>query len=121
MKKNRIEKTRYSRQASNGSKQMSFLSEPDFNPILPPKNTKTDEALQIFLKGEKITSLDFQDETSSQRLPAYVNNLIKLGWPVKSDDVLVFLEKRPNKRIFSQYYLEKNIIRKFKKYSGDAR
>lgn len=45
-------KTRASRQALTGSKQISFLPESDFNPKLPSKNTLAYRALlTVFVKG----------------------------------------------------------------------
>lgn len=62
-------KTRRRRQASSGSKQMSFLPETYFNPKWPSKTTHAYQALYLMLKGYSITGFYFQDETVSQRLP----------------------------------------------------
>ncbi len=113
-----MKKTRNRQQASKGSKQTSFLPEPDFNPKLPPRNTLIDVTLQILLEGGRITSLDFQNRTASQRLAAYVHELNKLGWPVKANDVAVIVNEKPEIRIVSQYYLEEKSIQQFNKYLG---
>lgn len=113
-----MKKTRYRRQASNGSKQMSFLPEPDFNPKLPSKNTLTFKTLYLLLRGKKISHLDFQDETGSWRLAAYVDKLNKLGWPIETNNVAHLSNIGPKKRQISQYFLSKKIIQKIKKGGG---
>jgi len=113
-----MKKTRLRSQALNGSKQISFLPVPKFNPKLPPKHTLHDVALGFLLRGIKLTSLDFQRRTSSQRLAAYIHDLIKSGWPVLSDDIVVTVDEEPKNRVVSEYYLEDEVVSKYKKYLG---
>lgn len=116
-----MKKTRHSNQASNGSKQLSFLPEPDFNPKWPTKNTFSYLALELLLQGKEITALYFENESSSQRLPAYINILCnKLGWPVQREDVTITLRKKPKRRKFRQYYFKKEFISNLKKITGGA-
>jgi hypothetical protein len=61
-------KTRASRQASTGSKQISFLPEPNFNPKLPSKNTLAYRVLSRLLRGEKLTQPMLLNEKDSWRL-----------------------------------------------------
>lgn len=117
MKKNN--KTRKCRQALTRShKQLSFLPEVDFSPGLPSKKTLAWRALLLMLKGKKISHLDFQGETNSWRLAAYIDILKKMGWPIMSIDIMHNTSGRCVP--ISLYFLEKEIIEKFKKLSGGA-
>lgn len=114
-----MRKTRKRLQASTGSQQLSMLPEPDYNPEWPNKNTNTYQALWLMLQGREITSLDFQDETSSQRLAVHIDILYNdLGWPVLREDVPVQLENKPKTRSFRKYFFDKKFIKKIKKISG---
>ena len=115
----KIKKTRKSLQASAGSKQTSFLPEPEFNPVVPRKDTLAYKALSLMLKGKRISHPDFQGVTNSWRLAAYIDALNKLGWPVLTIDVT---HETSERRVsISLYFLDKGIIDKFKKLSGGAK
>lgn len=119
--RNKIKKTRARRQASTGSKQISFLPEPELNcnPRWPKKNTHLSQTLCLMLQGREITALDFQDESSSQRLPVHIDILCnKLGWPVLREDIIIRMKKKPKLRSFRKYYFDKKFIIKIKKISG---
>ncbi|MEO8401060.1 MAG: hypothetical protein ABI597_04590 [Gammaproteobacteria bacterium] len=116
----RANKTRYRRQASNGSKQMSFLPEPDFNPKLPSKNTLSFQALYLMLQGRKISHLDFQSETHSYRLAVFIDDLNKLGWPIQKEDIKCSMGKKSKIRNMRLYFLDRKIIAKSKKILGGA-
>lgn len=110
-----MKKTRKSLQASAGSKQLSMLPEPDFNPKLPSKNTNTGIALSMMMRGKKITHRNFDDRTSSWRLAAYIGVLKNdLGWPVQNEDVIYHSAKNRKKRYISRYFLSPDIIKKAK-------
>lgn len=111
-------KTRCRLQASNGSKQISFLPEPDFNLILPSKNTLAYRALSMMLQGKKISHPNFQDETSSWRLAAHIHVLKKLGWPVQTIEVIHNAAVKPKSRHICRYFLSHNVIEKFKRNGG---
>jgi hypothetical protein len=113
-----LKKTCNSRQASNGSKQTSFLPEPDFTPKLPSKNTLVSQALSLMLEGRVISHLDFQGETDSYRLAAYIHLLIKMSWPIQIEDVPFTAQKKPNNRFIRRYFLDKKIIARAKKIFG---
>lgn len=111
-----MKKTRYRRQAFNGSKQLSFLPELDFNPKLPSKNTLAYIALSMMLCGKKITHRNFDVNTCSWRLAAYIDILKNdLGWPVQAEDIISRSEKNPKKRYISRYFLSLDVIKKAKK------
>ena len=117
--KNNMEKTRSSRQAYNGSKQMSFLPEPDFNPKLPKKNTLPWIALSLMLQGKKITHRSFDNKTESWRLAAVIHQLKKdFGWVIRDKDISQHTEKKPRRRTIRKYFLSLDIIKKFKKGGG---
>ena len=114
-----MKKTRYSRQALNGSKQMSFLPEPDFNPKIPRKNTLPWIALSIMLQGKKTTHRSFDDKTESWRLAAVIHKLRKdFGWVIEEEDVNQYTKKKPRRRTISRYFLTPNVIKKFKENGG---
>jgi len=113
-----MKKTRGSRQALTGSKQISFLPEPDFTPKLPSKNTLAFRALDLMLKGKKISHPDFEVKTSSWRLAAHIHVLKELGWPVQTIEVIHYVAKKPKNRHIRRYYLTHDVIRKFLKVGG---
>ncbi|HSW69288.1 MAG TPA: hypothetical protein VLI69_03890 [Gammaproteobacteria bacterium] len=108
-------KTRSSRQALSGSKQMSFLPVPKFNPKFPSKATLEYRALSLMLRGLKISHLDFQDLTDSWRLAAYVLKLRKLDWPVDDEEISITSEKKPNVRYIKRYFLSSETLKLIKK------
>jgi hypothetical protein len=111
-------RTRTSRQASSGNGcQMSFFPEPVFNPTYPKPNTHASKCLSLLLDGGKINHPQFDEKVGSWRLAAYVNDLIKLGWPICSDDVK-FQAKDGAIKFISNYYLHSEVIEAAK--GGDA-
>lgn len=116
-----MKKTRKRLQASAGSKQKSLLPEPEFNPKWPRKNTHAHKALCLMLRGREITAFDFQDESSSQRLPVHIDTLSnKLGWPIKREDVPVLFKNAPKIRSVRKYYIENSYIKIVNKLCGGA-
>jgi len=114
-----MKKTRKRVQASTGSKQISFLPEPDFNPKWPSKNTLAYIALMMMLRGKKITHRSFDGKTCSWRLAAYIEVLKNdLGWPVHAEDILHRSVKRPTKRYITRYFLSRDVIKKVRKMRG---
>jgi hypothetical protein len=95
--------------------QISFLPEPDFNPIYPNRGTKKHKALMRLLNGEHLCQLDFLK--TSWRLAAYIDELIVDGWPIEkyeTDEALgVYI---------AYYYLPKKIIKLVKNLeSGETK
>ncbi len=76
-------------QASSGFEQMSFLPEPDFNPIYPTPNTLPARCLSLMLNGQTFTHThpELEQITGSWRLSAVIFTLKGLGWPVESFDL----------------------------------
>ncbi len=97
-------------QASSGFEQMSFLPEPDFNPIYPSPNTLPARCLSLMLNGQSFTHPEFEQITGSWRLSAVIFILKGLGWPVESYDLLAPSQECPTRTI-SRYYLPSKIIR----------
>jgi len=110
--------TRSSRQASNGPRQKDTLLKSHFTPKLPTKSTYRHKVLKMLLQGEKITSVDFHHKTFSQRLPKYIHDLGKLGWIISRRDVPIAFKVKPFKRTLRQYYLDDEVIRKFRNAFG---
>jgi hypothetical protein len=97
------------RQAESGFKQMSFLPEPDFNPIYPTQNTLPARCLAMMLNGQSFIHPEFEKITGSWRLSAVIFTLKELGWPVVSFDLPAPSLECPG-RIISRYYLPQKII-----------
>jgi hypothetical protein len=113
-----MKKTRISHQASTGSKQISFLPEPDFNPKVPSNNTLAFRALRMMLRGKKISHPDFEGKTASWRLAAQIHILKKMGWPIQTVGVCHLVAKNPKARHISRYFLENKCIMKARKHLG---
>ena len=97
------------RQAEPGFEQMSFLPEPDFNPLWPTPNTLPAQCLSLFLDRQTLTHPQFEDITKSWRLSAVVFTLKGLGWPISSHDVPAPTKDAPDRQI-SRYYLSEKVI-----------
>ena len=99
-----------SRQASSGFEQMSFLPEPDFNPIYPSPNTLEARCLRPMLQAQSFTHPEFEALTGSWRLSAVVFNLKELGWPVDSVELSAPTPECASRAI-SRYYLPAKVIK----------
>lgn len=102
-------KTPDSLQASSGVKQLSFLPEPDFNPIYPTPNTLPARCLSMMLNGQTFTHPEFEEITGSWRLSAVIFTLKGLGWPVESYD-LPAPSAECQTRTISRYFLPPKVI-----------
>lgn len=60
---------------------------PPFTPRWPGIHTIDHTALEMFLAGEFVGVERFRQTTDSTRLPAVVDRLKKLGWPISVDTV----------------------------------
>ncbi len=98
-----------SRKASSGVNQLSFLPEPDFNPIYPTPNTLPARCLSMMLNGQDFTHPEFEAITGSWRLSAVIFTLKGLGWPVESFDLPAPSPECPTRTI-SRYFLPQEAI-----------
>ncbi len=98
-----------SRQATSGFKQMSFLPEPDFNPIWPTPNTLPARCLSMMLAGQSLTHREFIDAFGSWRLAAVIFTLKELGWPIETVEIPAPLDDAPNRHI-CRYFLDQRAI-----------
>jgi hypothetical protein len=112
------DKTRSSRQAYNGSEQLSFLPQLDFNPNMPGKNTKKHQALDLLLRGKEICHRRFDKKTDSYRLAAYIRDLKKMGWPILDYWITQRVSKKPKLRRYKRYYVPQHLIKRFFKSGG---
>ena len=76
-------------QASTGvvGEQLALIDPPPFSPQYPPQSSLASVALKTLLGGKAITHPEFEDETRSWRLGAYVFTLRELGWPVVTQEI----------------------------------
>ncbi len=65
------------------NKQLSFLPDAPFCPLLPPHGSAAEQALYDLL-GRDLTTLDWINEGKGWRLAAAVKELGYLGWEPKS-------------------------------------
>lgn len=74
---------------AGAGKQLSLptIAPPPFAPRWPSIHTLDFAALELFLAGEFLTVERFRQLTESTRLPAVVDRLKRLGWPVNVDTV----------------------------------
>jgi len=105
-----------SREASSGFEQISFLPEPEFNPIWPTPNTLAATCLSLMLTGRTLIHPEFEEITRSWRLAAVVFKLKELGWPIESYEIPAPAIDAPN-RYICRYYLNHSAI---KQVSGGA-
>lgn len=98
-----------SRQASTGFEQLSFLPEPDFNPVWPTPNTLPARCLSLMLAGQSLTHQEFIDAAGSWRLAAVIFTLKELGWPVESYEISAPTIDAPGRHI-CRYYLSQKAI-----------
>ncbi len=98
------------RQASSGFEQLSFLPEPDFNPVWPTPNTLPARCLSLLLAGHSLTHQDFIAVTGSWRLAAVIFTLKELGWPVLDYEIPAPTVEAPSRHI-SRYYLGQETVK----------
>lgn len=98
------------RQAEPGFKQMSFLPEPDFNPVWPTPNTLPARCLSLMLAGQSLTHQEFIDAAGSWRLAAVIFTLKGLGWPIESHEIPAPTIEAPS-RYICRYYLNQKTIK----------
>lgn len=115
--KNIHNETRSSSQALNGSKQMSFLPEPDFNPIYPSMNSLEGRLLKRLLNGDSFTHPEWENETGSWRCAATKEALLKKGWPIASLNIPAPTKEAPHRHI-CRYYIPRSIIKRLIKTRG---
>ncbi len=100
------------RQANeSGFEQLSFLPEPDFNPVWPRPNTLSARCLAMLLAGQAIDHLDFIERTGSWRLAAVIFELRALGWPVEAEEIPAPTADAPTRHI-CRYTLAVEAIQK---------
>ena len=83
------------RQAESGlvGQQLYLFDPPPFDPIFPNPSSLSGRAITLLLTRPSLTSPDFQTETKSWRLAAYVNVLKGDGWPIESIEI-AFVDDR---------------------------
>lgn len=73
------------RQSTGAAKQLSFIPEPPFCPILPNPNSAAGLALDALLEHSRITQIDWLRWNHGWRLAAAVMELNYAGWEVQSN------------------------------------
>ena len=81
-------------------RQLTLVDVPPVAPSLPPEGMAM-QCLRVLLSGRSLDCESFYSATGSMRLPAYINSLERLGWPV-----LTHYENRGGSRNFAVYALD---------------
>lgn len=68
---------------AGAGKQLSFLEEPDFMPLAPPKGSRAETALNDLCNGT-LTRIDWYEAGKGFELPAAIKELDYLGWEPQS-------------------------------------
>ena len=69
--------------AAGTGKQLSFIDEPDFMPLAPPKGSRAETALHDLCDGT-LTRIDWYEAGKGFELPAAIKELDYLGWQPQS-------------------------------------
>lgn len=89
--------------------QLTLLDPPPFCPSWPKNGTLADKALRLLLDGKAFNHPDFQGDSDSWRLAAYVGKLRELGWPIQTIKMLSPSRKNPGRTI-ARYQLPSRYI-----------
>jgi hypothetical protein len=81
-------------------RQLSLVDVPPVAPSLPPSGMAM-QCLRVLLSGRSLDCESFYQATKSMRLPAYIETLHRLGWPI-----LTHYENRGGSRNFAIYALD---------------
>lgn len=81
-------------------RQLNLIDAPPVAPTLPPEGM-TMTCLRVLLSGRSLDCERFYRATRSMRLPAYIETLHRLGWPI-----LTHYENRGASRNFAVYALD---------------
>lgn len=81
-----------------------------FSPIFPAPSTLEAKALTMFLAALEIEHPDFERETGSWRLGAYVEMLRRKGWPVVTQEINSPIPERPD-RVIARYRMPEWVLR----------
>jgi hypothetical protein len=71
------------------AEQLSFLPTPEFSPLLPPRGSAAEKALEDLLAHEHLTQIDWLKSGKGWRLSAAVKVLGYLGWKPESTRIKV--------------------------------
>lgn len=98
-------------QAESGvvAEQLWLIEPPPFSPQYPQHSSLAHAALLMLLKGRAITHPEFEDETRSWRLGAYIFTLRALGWPVVTQEIHSPSPDAPD-RVIARYSLPQWVI-----------
>ena len=91
--------------ATGAGKQLSFLEEPDFLPLLPPAGSDAEQALDDLRKGV-LTQVDWLNAGYGWRLSSAIKQLGYLGWEPQS----VMKKCSGWKRAIAHYTLHKKAL-----------
>lgn len=80
--------------------QLSLVDAPPIAPTMPPEGLVM-TCLRALLTDRPLDTETFYKATRSMRLPAYIETLHRLGWPI-----LTHYENRGNSRNFAVYALD---------------
>jgi hypothetical protein len=94
---------------ASGAVQSELFERRAFSPTFPPRSRLAGKALAMLLNTpDGITTPDFQANTKSWRLAAYIHTLIhEYGWPI---EVLEIPFSDDRSRFIAKYYLPQRVL-----------
>jgi hypothetical protein len=94
--------------------QLNLIDAPKLSPSWPPVGLAA-HCLDLLLSGAAINHPDFERETKSWRLAAYVNDLRRMGWPIESET-----EAAGEHRNIARYRLSPEALAELRELIGEC-
>jgi hypothetical protein len=94
--------------------QLTLIDAPKLSPSWPPVGLAA-HCLDLLLSGAAIAHPDFERETKSWRLAAYINDLRRMGWPIESDT-----ETAGEHRNIARYRLSPEALAELREVIGEC-
>lgn len=94
-----------------GIEQGELFEPPPFSPVYPNPSSLEGRALSMLLAALAIEHSDFERETGSWRLGAYIETLRDKGWPIETQNIARPMPERSD-RIIARYRMPGWVLQK---------
>lgn len=94
----------------DGIGQGELFEPPPFSPTYPNPSSLEGRALSMLLAALEIEHSDFERETGSWRLGAYIETLRDKGWPIETQNIARPMPERSD-RIIASYRMPAWVLR----------
>lgn len=95
----------------DGIGQGELFEPPPFSPTYPNPSSLEGRALSMLLAALEIEHSDFERETGSWRLGAYIETLRDKGWPIETQNIARPMPERSD-RIIARYRMPGWVLQK---------